>query len=311
MSAVPYGVALPNYGPLATPEDLLRLARHAEALGIDSIWVSDHIVVPEQIGSVYPYDRTSRSRPANLQNLEHCFDALSTLAFLAGATTRIRLGVSVYVVPLRNPILTAKMVASIDALSQGRMIFGCGVGWLREEFEVMHAPDFASRGAVTDAYLRVCRAMWSEEIVQCDPGDYAAPAFRARPKPEQRPHPPIWIGGNGRAAMARAVRLGNGWHPIDLAPGEITERLQVLHELCVAAGRQPSEITISLRRTARVVDVTPPDAAWLVGDADKVSGDVQVYAAAGVGYLILNLRHGDSVDDLLRQMDCLATALGS
>jgi len=120
-----YGVALPNYGPLASPDNLLRLARHAEAVGADSVWVSDHVIVPDTVASAYPYDPSPQPGPARLQRLEQFYDALTTLAFVAGATSRVRLGVSVYVVPIRNPLLTAKIVASLDALSGGRVIFGC------------------------------------------------------------------------------------------------------------------------------------------------------------------------------------------
>jgi probable F420-dependent oxidoreductase len=309
VTLLPYGVALPNYGPLATPQNLLRLARCAEDLGIDSIWVSDHVVVPERIDSPYPYGRKTQAPPADMRNLRHCFEALSTLAFLAGATQRIRLGVSVYVLPLRNPILTAKSVASIDALSCGRVIFGCGVGWLREEFAVLHAPDFAVRGSISDAYLRVCKAVWSESTVQCAEQDYDAPRFHADPKPAQGDKLPIWVGGNSRAAMARAVGLGNGWHPIDLSPDELRDRLQVLHRLCAAAGRPPGDITISLRSTIRVLNENAESSPWLVGDADKLRRDVAAFAAAGANYLVLNLRHGRTIEDLIDQLEQIATIL--
>ena len=300
-----YGIALPNYGPLAGPENLLRLARHAEARDVDSVWVSDHVIVPERIASIYPYDRSAQPQPAQLHNLEQFYDALTTLAFVAGATSRIRLGVSVYVVPLRNPLLTAKTVASLDALSGGRVIFGCGVGWLREEFDALHAP-FAARGALTDEYLRICRALWTQDLVTCDGPHYLAPPVRGRPKPVQQPHPPIWIGGNGRAAMQRAVRLGTGWHPIELSPAELGARRATLHALCAAAGRDPAELTISLRATLRCVDRNEPAAPPLTGTAAKLRADIAAYAAAGADYLVLNLRAARSIDEAVAQLDRVA-----
>src|SRR6185369_17242436 len=122
------------YGPLASGDNLVRLARRAEALGVDSVWVADHLVAPVSVDSVYPYDRRPDAKPGDMGVIENFYEPLTTLAFLAGATSRIRLGVSVYVMPYRNPVVTAKIVATLDALSGGRAILGVGVGWLREEF---------------------------------------------------------------------------------------------------------------------------------------------------------------------------------
>ena len=300
-----YGIALPNYGALAGPENLLRLARRVEESGVDSVWVSDHVVIPDQAASIYPYDPSPQPSPALLQRLEQFYDALTTLAFVAGATTRVRLGVSVYVVPIRNPVLTAKIVATLDALSRGRVIFGCGVGWLREEFEALHAP-FDDRGARTDEYLRVCQALWTQDVVALPGPLYSAPALRARPKPHQQPYPPIWIGGNSDAALRRAVRLGDGWHPIDLSPEAIAARRRVLHALCAAAGRYPAAITISMRGTLRFTPEGPQSRTWLAGTPQKIRDDVAAYAAAGVEYLVLNLRDATTIDAMERQLERVA-----
>ena len=303
-----FGVALPNYGPLASAQNLLRLARHAEERGVDSVWVSDHVIVPDHVASVYPYDRAPQPAPAQLRNLEQFYDALTTLAFIAGATTRVRLGVSVYVVPLRNPLLTAKTVASLDALSSGRVIFGCGVGWLREEFEALHAP-FDQRGARTDEYIEICKALWTQDLVKCSGPHYQAPAVRGGPKPHQKPHPPIWIGGNSRAALQRTVRLGDGWHAIDLSPEDMAARVRTLHSLCRVAGRDPTALTVSLRAGVRFLEPAQQPTASLQGMPAKVRDDVAAYAAAGVDYLVLNLHHGRRVDDLLEQLDRIATEI--
>ena len=300
-----YGIALPNYGALATPENLLRLARRAEDCGVDSVWVSDHVIMPDEATSVYPYDPSARPAPALLQRLEQFYDALTTLAFVAGATTRVRLGVSVYVVPIRNPLLTAKIVASLDALSRGRVIFGCGVGWLREEFDALHTP-FADRGARTDEYLQICQALWTREVTSLPGPLYSAAAVRARPKPYQQPYPPIWIGGNSDAALRRAVRLGDGWHPIDLSPETIAAKRDALRDLCAAAGREPAEITISLRGTLRFTAAQPQSHAPLAGTPEKIRADVAAYAAAGVEYLVLNLRDGSTIDALVAQLERVA-----
>lgn len=300
-----YGIALPNYGALAGPENLLRLARRAEECGADSVWVSDHVIIPDQAASVYPYDPAPRPAPALLHRLEQFYDALTTLAFIAGGTTRVRLGVSVYIVPMRNPVLTAKIVASLDALSRGRVIFGCGVGWLREEFDALHVP-FGDRGARTDEYLRICQALWTHDVVALPGPLYAAAAVRARPKPEQQPYPPVWIGGNSDAAVRRAVRLGTGWHPIDLSPDAIVAKRAVLQQLCAATGRDPREITISLRGTLRFVSDEAPSQTWLAGSPQKLRADVAAYAAAGVEYLVLNLRDAKTIDEMTAQLERVA-----
>jgi probable F420-dependent oxidoreductase len=212
-----FGVALPNYGPLANPENLMRLARRAEARGVDSVWLSDHLVAPVQVGSVYPYDKRPDRKPGEMGVIEEFYEPLTTLAYLAGATERIRLGVSVYVVPYRNPVVTAKIVATLDALSRGRVIFGVGVGWLREEFAAL-GQDARKRGRVTDEYLEVCRRIWRDDVAEFSCEHYMLPAVRTGPKPSQRPWPPIWVGGNSAAARERAVKLGDGLHLIDVAP---------------------------------------------------------------------------------------------
>src|SRR5215472_8941139 len=213
--SLPVGVTLPNYGPLAGAASLARLARRAEALGFDSIWVADHLVMPCDADSVYPFDR-----PARLDGLVEFYEPLVTLAYLAAVTSRIRLGVSVYVVPYRNPVVTAKLIATLDALSNGRVIFGAGVGWLREEFRAVGA-DPARRGRVTDEYLEVCRRLWRDEVSSFSGAHYHLPPVLSGPKPIQRPWPPIWIGGNSSAALTRAVTRGDGLHLIDLSAQEI------------------------------------------------------------------------------------------
>ena len=186
IAAVRIGVALPNYGPLASPDVLARLAALAEARGADGIWVSDHLVAPVGSQSVYPYDRRPDPQPGQLGVIEEFYEALVTLAFLAGQTHRVRLGVSAYVLPCRNPVVTAKQVATLDALSGGRVVLAIGVGWLREEFAALDAP-FAGRGQRTDEYLAVCRALWAGGTASHTGPSYRLPPVRTGPRPVQRP----------------------------------------------------------------------------------------------------------------------------
>jgi probable F420-dependent oxidoreductase len=291
------GVTLPNYGPLASGANLVRLAQHAEALGFDSVWVADHLVVPVETASIYPFDARDTPTPAKLDGLVEFYEPLMTLAYLAAATTRVRLGVSVYVLPYRNPVVTAKLVATLDALSGGRVIFGVGVGWLREEFTAVGA-DARVRGRVTDEYLEVCRRLWRDDVAEFAGDHYQLPPVRTGPKPAQRPWPPIWIGGNSAAARRRAVALGDGLHLIDCRPDEIPAAQTALRSALTAAGRSPDGFTLSLRRS-------------LTTGADTLRDDAAAYARHGLDYLVVSPRRAASVDALAAMIADLAGALAT
>jgi probable F420-dependent oxidoreductase len=305
--SLPVGVTLPNYGPLAGAASLARLARRAEALGFDSIWVADHLVMPCDADSVYPFDRRPRPEPARLDGLVEFYEPLVTLAYLAAVTSRIRLGVSVYVVPYRNPVVTAKLIATLDALSNGRVIFGAGVGWLREEFRAVGA-DAARRGRVTDEYLEVCRRLWRDEVSSFSGAHYHLPPVRSGPKPIQRPWPPIWIGGNSSAALTRAVALGDGLHLIDLRPDEVSRIGAELADRLRDAGRTRRSMILSVRSgvvangDARAGGRAPWTGATLRSDRDA-------YVGAGVDYFIVAPRQADSVERLEAVLEEVAAAL--
>lgn len=302
-----FGIAVPNYGPLASPANLLRLARRAESLGVDSIWVADHLVAPLGVQSVYPFDRSPDPKPGNMGVIEQFYEPLTTLAFLAGATSRIRLGVSVLVVPYRNPVVTAKIVTTLDALSEGRVIFGAGVGWLREEFTAL-GQDARHRGAVTDEYLEVCRRLWRDDVAEFAGRHYTLPPVRTGPKPVQRPWPPIWIGGNSDAALARALALGDGLHLIDLSPEETAQRVEQLRAREADEGRA-TPLSVSVRKGILVRDHDRDDDRALYGTPAKIRRDVARYAAAGADYLVSNLRQAKTIDDLEAALDETARAV--
>ena len=195
-----FGFSIPHRGPLANPADQKRLAQTGERLGYAALTVSDHIVIPRDIGSKYPYSETgdfpgSRSGEA--------LEMIALLAFLCGVTEKARLITSVMVLPHRNPVLAAKQLATADLLSGGRVTVGCGVGWMREEFEAVGLPPFDERGRVADEYLRVFKAVWTEDPASFA-GDYASFSnVSTLPHPVQKPHPPLWIGARaGRRSAA-------------------------------------------------------------------------------------------------------------
>jgi probable F420-dependent oxidoreductase len=294
IAPVRIGVALPNYGPLAGPDSLVRLAKRAEELGADGIWVSDHLVAPVDARSVYPYGPPAAARgPTRLGIIEEFYEPLVTLAFLAGHTRTVRLGVSAYVLPYRNPVLTAKHVATLDALSSGRVVLAVGTGWLREEFAALDVP-FAGRGRRTEDYLAVCRALWAGGVATYDGAAYRLPPVRTGPRPAQRPHPPIWIAGNSPAALTRAARLGDGWHGIDLTPVELTAHVGRLREACESRGRDPGSVRVTLRRR---------------DTAAALRRELDAYRAAGLEDLVVGLPRGDDLGEATRALDDVLRAL--
>jgi probable F420-dependent oxidoreductase len=203
-----YGFYLPTRGPTATRDGILALAREGERPGLHSAMIADHIVFPVESASPYPYTVDGKHPSAG-----DALETFSILGVVAGATERLRLVTSVLVLPYRNPVLTAKMVASLDVLSGGRVTLGVATGWLQEEFEALNSPDFTARGAVTDEWLTIFKQLWSQSPASFDGRFYRYADVRCEPFPVQKPHPPIWVGGHhappyaGRPGMATAGTL--------------------------------------------------------------------------------------------------------
>lgn len=294
--AMEFGFSLPGRGPLANPDVVLRIATRAEALRFSSLFVTDHIVLPASTeGSVYPYSASGQFPGGSRQDY---FEPLVMLAWLAHATQRVRLGTSVLVVPYRNPLTAAKMLATVDVLSKGRVILGAGVGWLKEEFEAVGAPPFAARGRVTDEYLRLMRTAWTSDPVSFTGRYYRVSNVHALPKPAQRRGIPIWVGGHTDAALRRAAALGDGWHPIGLRPpamlhpDEYATKVKQLQTYAQQAGRDPRAITLSFRAPMEVRsprDKAPAgDRPLFQGTAAEVADDVRRYQGLGVSHFVFD-----------------------
>jgi probable F420-dependent oxidoreductase len=243
-----FGVATVTRGECSSPEGYIAVAEAAERLGFGFISVNDHVVVPRDIASRYPY---SDSGEWAARTSGECLDQLATLAFLAARTRRLQLLTSVMVVPQRQPVLAAKMLATIDVLSKGRLIVGCGVGWLQEEFEALGAPPFAERGRATDEYLDAMKALWTQEAPKFAGKHVSFEDIVFAPKPAAKPHPPIWIGGESAVALKRAVRVGDGWYPASNnpqhrldTPARLGTAMGELRRLAEAAGRDPKTIDV-------------------------------------------------------------------
>ena len=308
-----FGVSLPGRGPLATPDSILRLATAADALGFDSVFVTDHVVLPTSMArSVYPYSTTGQLPGGAAQDY---LEPLAVLGWLAHVTKRVRIGTSVLVVPYRNPVVTAKTLATIDRLSNGRVILGAGVGWLREEFEALAAPSFEARGAVTDEYLRVMRATWTTDPVRFEGAHYTVRDVHALPKPVQPNGIPIWIGGHTDAAVRRAATLGDAWHPIALRPpglllpSEYATRVKQLHAWAKRAGRDPKAVALTLRVPmevrAKMAKAPAGDRPMFQGTPAEIGDDLQAYATLGVSHVIFDAAHSD-LKSVLQNMERFA-----
>jgi probable F420-dependent oxidoreductase len=298
---VEFGIALPGRGPLASPDPVAKIAETAEALRYASVFVTDHIVLPVSMArSTYPYALSGTLPGGAAQDY---LEPLAMLAWLARVTTRVRIGTSVLVVPYRHPLTTAKTLATVDRLSGGRVILGAGAGWLREEFEAVGAPPFEARGAVTDEYLRLMRTAWTTDPVEFSGRWVTVRGVHALPKPAQRGGIPVWIGGHTDAAVRRAARLGDGWHPIGLRPpamllpDEYAQKVKQLHAWAHEAGRDPKGITLTFRAPMQVrsprVKAAGGDRPLFQGTAAEVRDDVRRYQALGVTHFVFDAAQAD------------------
>jgi probable F420-dependent oxidoreductase len=236
------GCHLPVYGGAATRDGVLRVARRLEELGYDSLWVSDHVVIPWTIASRYPYNATG---DFPLSPDTDFLEPLTTLTVAAAVTARVRLGTSVLVLPHRHPVLTAKMLATLDHLAPGRVILGAGVGWMREEIELFGVPH-ARRGAWTDEAIRVMRACWHDDRVVFKGEFFRFDELGCRPRPT-RGTIPIWIGGHTERALNRVATLGDGWHAAFPTPDALRAGIAQLGDACRKVNRDPATLTISAR----------------------------------------------------------------
>jgi probable F420-dependent oxidoreductase len=305
-----YGFALPVRGPLAVSDSLVAIAQAGERLGFHAATIADHIVFPTDVHSAYPYDASGR-HPSTGDAIEQ----LSLMAFAAGRTERLRFLTSVMILPHRNPVLAAKMIATIDVLSKGRVIVGVGVGWLREEFQALAAPGFDRRGEVSDEYVAIMKTLWTQSPAQHSGTHYRFPPLRCEPKPWQEPHPPIWIGGHSRAAMRRAARLGDGWHPLGtvdtavLSPAELAPMLKELRVMTEAEGRDFNALALSFVGRLREQDAAAgANRMPFNGSFAQIRDDVAAYGKLGFSVLSFDFNR-PTLAETLDRMERFAGAV--
>ena len=301
-----YGFALPK---TADGGELVRFARAVEDLGFESVWTGDHIVLPAEETDQYPYTPDGRfvARPDDPQ-----LDAFVVLSYIASATERVAIGTTVAIVPYRNPIVQAKMFATLDVLTGGRAVCGVGVGWLEKEFEALDAP-YKERGAATDEYLQIFRTLWEDSEPEFRGEHYGFGGIRFSPKPVRGGHIPIWVGGHTRRAIRRAVKYGDAWHPTRQTPEFVARNLPYLRDFAESVGRDPAEITVSLKRTLHFTDIGLEEGASnrsngaLIASTGEVIEDIQACREIGIDQLTFDFRT-PSADDCMRTMERFAAA---
>jgi probable F420-dependent oxidoreductase len=308
-----FGIHFGTRGCLASRDNIMVLAQRAEALGYAYLGVADHLIVPDHTSVRYPYtaDGVWPGAPTG-----ECLDAIATLCFLAGCTRRIKLLTSVAVVPHRPPVLAAKLFLTADVLSGGRAVAGVGVGWMREEFEALGAPPFEARGAVTDEYLQAWKSLWTEQRPAMQGQHVRFDNVVFMPKPDSKPHPPIWVGGESAPALRRTVRFGDAWYPVSNNQQILlntAERLghgvQRLHRVAEQAGRDPASIDIAYvwfmppSWTAR----QNPDGGrqMFSGSAADMLEDAAALEAAGARHVIVYLQR-PTIEQTLESMQRFA-----
>ncbi|MEM7097628.1 MAG: LLM class F420-dependent oxidoreductase [Pseudomonadota bacterium] len=279
MTQMRFGFVIPNNVGIHDPQDLIQLGVRAEALGFDSLWVNHHILhvgyVKERLGTD-PYQ-----------------DALVTLTWLAAKTSKVMLGTSVLVMPYLHPMALAKQLATLDQLSNGRLIVGLGAGSLPEENEALGVP-YASRGRYCNEFLQVMRKLWTEDDVTFKGEFFSFENITTSPKPQQKPHPLMVVGGNRPAALKRVANFGDGWHPMNVAPDGIRRRMESLREQADELGR---------------VDV--PQAVQVRLDMNRIDLEtIQAYADEGVTDLVVHAPTS-KVDKQFAAMEAFAQFLGN
>ena len=278
-----FGLVLPSYGIAASKQSIIEAARLAEELDYDSLWSTDHVLVPKQFEKTFG----------------HIYEPLTVLSYAAALTKDVKLGISILVLPMRNPIVVAKQVATIDALSGGRVILGLGAGWLEKEFSFLNV-EFDERGSYLNEAIKVLRILWT------DPN----PSFKGNyinfsdavfePKPTQKSGPPIWIGGNSQAAIRRAAKLGDAWHPVGLTPEQLESGKNKIQRL--AGGRRVSStirMTIDLGRKVRLTYKSAGGERRNIigGTPTQAANTIETFQKSGVEHMVCYF--GDKTKDII------------
>ena len=292
------GVTIPNNWGIADVRQVLAFGPLAEQLGFDSVWVMDHLFNNGYVG-----DR--------LQNKPY-YHPMATLSHLSATTQRVLLGTSVLVLPYHNPVELAKYAASLDQMSEGRVVLGVGVGAMTEEFQALGI-SMRERGSLTNECIAIMKELWTNDEASYHSRRWNFDEIKFSPKPLQKPHIPLWIGGSSPGALKRVATLGDGWHPSGVSPEEFSMGLREIHDLTRAAGRDPESLSMSMRVEVEVSPGPSSDRAasrsrLSGGDTGEMIAGIEAYQTAGVEHIVLALNSGD-VDKLKATMENIASSV--
>ena len=273
-----FGYILPNYGDKITPQALLDISDVCEEVGFDSVWATDHIVMPTTLKE--PYGQL--------------LEPLTTLGYIASRTKTLRVGTSCIVLPQRNPVLLAKQAAALDVFSKGRVILGFGAGWAEEEFGFLNA-DFSRRGRIMDESIRLMKTLWKDDVINFSGEFFHIKDALFLPKPVNKDIP-IWIGGNGATSIRRVIRLGDGWHPVGLD-------LEGFREGARKIGGAGKKAKLSIRMTTDVrkrregyVGPNKEKRVAVSGNAAEIRKEIDAYAEEGLEYYCASINHPVAAD---------------
>ena len=311
-----FGFNIAIRGPLADTQSISTLATKGEALGFTYLAIPDHIVIPTSIASPYPYSQNRKMAGANLG---HCMEPLTVMTYLAAITKKARLLTSVMVVPHRPALYAAKVLATIDVLSNGRVTVGVGAGWMDEEFQALGAPPFAERGKVTDEYLDAFKELWTQADPRFDGKYVRFNNISFLPKPVQRPHPPIWVGGESPAALRRTARIGDAWYPIGTNPQfplNTMERLNRgianLRQEAEKIGRDPKSIGIvywaNWYKENNLITTDNDQRQLFTGSDADVVEDILRFKAMGMKELLFSFQRA-TLEESLAAMERFASEI--
>jgi probable F420-dependent oxidoreductase len=298
------GLSIPR---LPDAEGIRRFVKQAEELGFESVLAGDHIVLPTAGTNQYPYTADgSFSRPSD----EPFLETMTMLGYMAACTDTIKIGTTVIILPYRNPVVQAKMFASLDVLTNGRMICGVGVGWLEKEFDILGVP-YNQRGPMSDEFLQVFKVLWTESDPEFHGQFYNIDGIQFYPKPVQKPHIPIWVGGHTHRALRRTAKYGDCWHTTRQTPDFVAQNLPYLREQTEKAGRDPASISISLKRSLHFTDLGAGEGksvltgGTVIGTTQEVIDDIYYCRELGIDQLTYDFRV-DGIDASIEVMERLA-----
>lgn len=294
------GINLPQMGSQATRENVIQMARKAEQEGFDSLWVLERLLWP--LKPQTPYSATpDGSLPVEYQSV---LDPLELLTFVAANTERISLGTSVIDMLFHSPVVLARRFATLDVLSQGRVICGFGIGWSKDEYQVANVP-FEQKGARADEFIQALKRIWTDDVVEFNGKFYIIPASKIGPKPVQKPHPSIYLGGFTPKTFSRIAKYANGWLGVVFGPLEYLDNsVKMLRDEAKRAGRDPNEVKIIVLTSPQVRDSGSKGERFpMTGTIEEVGSDLQRMKGMGVDHVIFGYNFSPEGRDIGRVID--------